>query len=700
MRFEFGDIVVDAEQVKLTKHANQLEFEPRVFELLVYFCQHPQEAVARETLVEQVWGGRIVSDAAVNRAVGELRKLIEDNPSSPQWIKTVSKVGYRLAVTPSLHENNGLSNQAHHSNTQAPSPQAESAKIEVKPTAVTPVNTRLFPSKKAQWITLVVGIALLITLIYQSLGMKTPTETFKVIGRQPVTSTMGNAFNAFFHASTHRLLYIYRADADANAQLYIQYADGSSQAISHDNYYYTDVLHSDDGFIYATRLNNLQQRHCEIVKLDLLTKRIEPILSCGERVVTQLVIDEKKRRLIYQSRASISAPYAVYSYQLDTGRKQQITHPLQMSNNTGDYAFALSPNSQTLAVVEYSADEIDHIKLIDLKNNSIIVSAPFIDQVYGLIWRSEQQILASNGDGLFAFEPGNLTLTVKEYSDQFGRLSLGYDSDSILTDRSQTTINIFSYFINQAALSPLTKNSGINLNPILGNHSNVLAFTSNRTGKEQIYLQFEGKPAAIAKFDGAISYISAMAWSPKDNELVASINNFLYRYSVENHHWQNVAEQFTQVHHVSYIEDTILFSAEIDGQWNIWQLALKDNQVTQITTKGGYSVQGVGNMVYFTKFNHDGLYQLDVKTGLESVLIKGFPISGWRHWQLRNDKIYYLRDKTYKALDLKTGRVEIIHNFAGRTPSSCNMSFQQDFFACEKVESTISNIWKIQLSRN
>ena len=37
MRFLFGDIIVDVEQVALFKNTKRIEFEPRVFELLVYF---------------------------------------------------------------------------------------------------------------------------------------------------------------------------------------------------------------------------------------------------------------------------------------------------------------------------------------------------------------------------------------------------------------------------------------------------------------------------------------------------------------------------------------------------------------------------------------------------------------------------------------------------------------------------------------
>ena len=56
MRFVFGDVEIDTSQVKLTKHGFPVECEPRVFELLVYFCRHPQEAISRAELVEQVWG--------------------------------------------------------------------------------------------------------------------------------------------------------------------------------------------------------------------------------------------------------------------------------------------------------------------------------------------------------------------------------------------------------------------------------------------------------------------------------------------------------------------------------------------------------------------------------------------------------------------------------------------------------------------
>jgi transcriptional activator of cad operon len=705
MRFVFDDIVVDCDQMKLTKHEKNIECEPRVFELLVYLCQHPQEAISREELLENVWGGRVVSDAAVNRAVGELRKLIEDNPSSPQFIKTVSKVGYRLATIPTLFQSKDYGHQKQHYINQSSKDLfskniAETTQFKARESEhndkldSTPLSVLRERSLSLFFICL-----LLMLVIYKSITSQSDVGQLAVSGKQPVTSTKESAFNPSFNAKSNTLVFLYRENSDANAQLFVKKENEPTTRISDDDYYYTDALFGPDGFIYASRLNNLQQRDCEIIKIELITKRISSIIDCGKGVVTQLAFDENNRRLLYQYRSIISEPYAIYSYQLDTARKQQITHPLQVGNNTGDYVFAISPDNKFLAVVEYSSENVDKIKLVDLKDNRIIASAPFIDNVYGLTWFSDYQVFASNNEGLFEFKVEDLSLTQIDNSDQFGRLAMGPDKFSILTERSQKTVNIYNYSIPTALMKPLTISSGISRSPILGNISNILAFTSDRSGEKKIYIQLEGKAALTADFEGPIAHIGNMAWSPEDNKLVASINDNLYLYSLKNKKWQRLAKNHTNVHYVTFVDTMIMFSAEVDGQWNIWQLSLDNEHINQITKNGGYSVQGRGQNIYLTKFNYDGLYQLDLKTGIESMLIEGFPIAAWLHWQFRHDKIYYLLNKGYKSLDLITAHKQVIHSFIGQRPNTCNISYQFYFFACDKVDHMTSNIWQIKLSK-
>ncbi|WP_434952860.1 winged helix-turn-helix domain-containing protein [Shewanella sp. HL-SH4] len=696
MHYAFGSITVDLEKVEIQKNNVHLVCEPRIFELLVFFCNHPQEAISREQLITQVWGGRVVSDAAVNRAIGELRKLIEDTPSSPIWIKTVSKVGYIFTASPTLLTPHNLSDAV---NTKTDS--SNQAQILPQPKS-TDIKINKFAALFTAFNSTALGIIILLVIVgvsfYQSSQSSIQQPLLQILDRQPKTALQGSAFNPSFDPHTQGLVFLYRASADDYAQLFMQQADSTPIAMTHDSYYYTDVIYAADGFIYASRLNNLQQRECEIVKLDPATKQLDLVLNCGQRVVTQLAFDQHSKRLIYQYRPSISEPYAIYAYQLDTGRKQQLTHPKQIGNNLGDYLFSLSTKNQILAVVEYSDNGTDNLKLIDLNDNSTIAKVPFINSIYGLVWRSDQHLLASNSEGLFEFDINTSILTTVEKSDQFGRLAAGDDLSSIITERSQTTMNIFRHSLQDSSSVALTASSWISQQPTLGNKSNILAFKSNRTSKEKVYIQLENQAAYTAEFDGDIEHISAMSWSADDQDLIASINNHLYRYSVKNRNWQQLAKQFSQVHHVAYSQQSILFSAEVNNQWNIWQLSSETGEISQLTTKGGYSAQSNGQQLYFTKFNHSGLYQLDLHTGSETLLINDFPIAGWRHWQLRDSKIYYLLDKKYKELNLKNSETQILFEFTGRMPNNCNMAYKHNFFACDQIELSQSNIWQLQLS--
>lgn len=701
MKFVFGNVEVDTVQVKLTKHESPLECEPRVFELLVYFCLHPQEAISRAELVEHVWGGRIVSDAAVNRAVGELRKLVEDKPSSPQWIKTVSKVGYQLTQVPTIVDAQSSVNSANEVATElsdlntASKPEKSRLIIDAGLIQKSDVTHSLFSWSTLLWSTL------LLVVVATAYHLFSPVKKLEgVLSRQPVTSLMGSAFNPFYQAKSSKLVFLYKADKDSKAQLYMQEGSNAPQAISHDDFYYTDVLYGPDGYVYASRLDNLQQRSCDIIRIDPDNQEITPLLSCGKRVVTQLVFDEKRRRLIYRSRPTISEPYAIYSFQLDTDARQQLTLPAQKGNNLGDYIFSLSPNSQTLAVIEYRNEGVDELKLIDLNDNQVIAKHSFLDNVFGLHWRSESLILGANSAGLYEFNINNKLLVALEKSDQFGRLSQGSDPESVLTERSQITVNLFAFSRNKDELSSLTTSSGVSNGIVLGHGSNIFAFISDRTGEEIIYIKPENGTEFSSEFVEPINYVAAMAWSPKDDSLVASINDALYLYSMADGQWTRLAKEFTQIHHVAFAKESVLFSAEVNGLWNIWQLSLTDGETKQITTQGGYSVQGDGYKVFFTKFNQAGLYQLDPTTGKESLLINDFPIAGWRHWQLSNNKLYYLLGKDYKELELDSDNTTLIHRFKGRVPQSCNMAYLGDFFACDIIELSSSNIWQLNLSRS
>jgi two-component system response regulator MtrA len=68
------------------------------FDLLVDLARHPGQVLARDTLLDRIWGYDYLGDSRlVDVAVGRLRAKVETDPSSPELILTVRGAGYKAA---------------------------------------------------------------------------------------------------------------------------------------------------------------------------------------------------------------------------------------------------------------------------------------------------------------------------------------------------------------------------------------------------------------------------------------------------------------------------------------------------------------------------------------------------------------------------------------------------------------------------
>jgi DNA-binding winged helix-turn-helix (wHTH) protein/TolB-like protein len=71
--------------------------EPRIMQVLVALSRRHGEVVSRDELIASCWGGRVVGEDAIQRAVAGVRRLGEANAAFA--VETVARVGYRLVET-------------------------------------------------------------------------------------------------------------------------------------------------------------------------------------------------------------------------------------------------------------------------------------------------------------------------------------------------------------------------------------------------------------------------------------------------------------------------------------------------------------------------------------------------------------------------------------------------------------------------
>ena len=70
--------------------------------LLILLASRPGELVRREEIIQELWGDGINVDTenAINTAVRKIRQVLGDDSSSPRFVQTISKRGYRFLAEP------------------------------------------------------------------------------------------------------------------------------------------------------------------------------------------------------------------------------------------------------------------------------------------------------------------------------------------------------------------------------------------------------------------------------------------------------------------------------------------------------------------------------------------------------------------------------------------------------------------------
>ncbi len=72
--------------------------QPKTMDVLLALAERRGGVVTREELLEQVWGGRAMSDDPLTRCIGDLRRALGDQRDEPVYIETIHKRGYKLMV--------------------------------------------------------------------------------------------------------------------------------------------------------------------------------------------------------------------------------------------------------------------------------------------------------------------------------------------------------------------------------------------------------------------------------------------------------------------------------------------------------------------------------------------------------------------------------------------------------------------------
>jgi TolB-like protein len=110
MAYRFGGFSFDPARRELRSGAVEVPLEPQVLALLQLLIENRHRLIDKDEIVERVWNGRIISDAAIASRIKTLRQALGDDGAGQRMVRTVRKLGFRFvaeveappAVTPAV----------------------------------------------------------------------------------------------------------------------------------------------------------------------------------------------------------------------------------------------------------------------------------------------------------------------------------------------------------------------------------------------------------------------------------------------------------------------------------------------------------------------------------------------------------------------------------------------------------------------
>ncbi|MEV8542191.1 alpha/beta fold hydrolase, partial [Streptomyces sp. NPDC051572] len=97
-KYYFGEYELDMARHQLRRNGAPVHVEPRALDLLRHLIERRDRMVPKNELLDEVWGDRFVSEAALTTALRTARLAVGDTGSRQQVIRTVHRRGYQFVA--------------------------------------------------------------------------------------------------------------------------------------------------------------------------------------------------------------------------------------------------------------------------------------------------------------------------------------------------------------------------------------------------------------------------------------------------------------------------------------------------------------------------------------------------------------------------------------------------------------------------
>ncbi|AOT08113.1 winged helix-turn-helix domain-containing protein [Pseudoalteromonas luteoviolacea] len=595
-QYWIGEFFVDLSRNQITQNKQPQLVAPKALAVLTCLAEKQGKVVSQNTLLSEVWPDTIVSPNSLQRSIAQLRKALGDDGKGQIYIKTHSKQGYSLECNVRWQPE---SQTDLHAKPILPECQNKIGHLE---------KNNDVPTKLLNWRTTLTF--LFITLALSSLiGIRYATsdesQLFSVGEIRALTASDGREFASIYSPDGKYIIFHRFSMEECVNNIWAKNLETQQEyKLTEDIDSYGTHSFSPDGkqLVFIRTMDCEQpttQKKCyQLISMDFKKALREPqpmnvLLECKTSEI-RLPHWLKNNDIALLHRESTRSQLISYS------PKDKQSKVLYQVDNGNIIYYDYSVKDDLFSVISIHKDSKHYVEILD-SNGELISSNPIVftpdserkKYLVANFSPIENHLIFSTGRQFFTLsyngEVKNISIPLDQptFSPNFhpdGERALvikgNYDSDIAVIPMNHLRseqLSVNSHIIDRSAVAEDTAIA----EPI----GNLIAFSSNRSGNEQIWLKGNQPLVQLTKFP-IDSYISGMHWDERGESILANVNNKLVQVHIngEQQHY-TTPHLILELLHWHRASDKVLTFANIRGVQKLTEYDLKTSQFKVVTDK-------------------------------------------------------------------------------------------------------------------
>jgi Tol biopolymer transport system component/DNA-binding winged helix-turn-helix (wHTH) protein len=636
--FQIEDCLVQPAANRVVRRGTSVSIEPKIMSVLLRLAESPGEVVTKEDLFARAWPETFVTDDVLTRAIGELRKIFEDDPSRPRVIETIRKTGYRLLIAP-----------VEARNSMTPAGAVSSAPARPRP------SPRFSPA-------LAVGAALLalITAVLFALRLRTahppgpvrivPVTTFPGNERHPALSPDGTlvAF-AWERAGEPTSLYLKLLAAPNPLRLTTSPGSDDEPAWSPDG--------QKIAFVRRTKAQ------CAIFSVPSIGGPVQKIADCGSRDAGKLSWAPSGRAIAL----SVPSPGGTTRIELldaVDGSRRALTRP--PSDSQGDEEPSFSPDGRQVSFLRSLSDGVSDLYTIASAGGEPHRVTFENRAITGADWSPDGRslIFSSNRAGLFSLwkvsRDGGEPSLLAGGGSKMKHPSTARRVSAVAYENWHYEVNLWTVPLPPAGNAPSQATFAADeweFDPEFSPDGSRIAYVSTKSGADEIWLTDRrgGAPAQLTSFGGP--RLGMPRWSPDGRRIVFTARPGgqadLYTIETSGGALRRLTSTPGDEAAPVWSRDGrfIDFASRRTGSWEVWRMPSSGGSAVRLTFQGGHTAfeSPDGKWIYFSRADSPGIWRMPAAGGPATPTPIPLAPNCWADWRLTGKGIYFKVDRDNDA---------------------------------------------------